>query len=62
MKGLSKMNKALLCKWCWQFTNERDTLWRLVISTKFGEEDGGWNTSDIRGGYDIGLWKDIRKE
>ena len=56
------MNQALLCKWCWRFANERDTLWRLVISTKFGEEDGGWNTRDIRGGYGTGLWKDIRKE
>ena len=33
-----------------------------MVSTKFGEEDGGWNTSGIRGGYDTGLWKDIRKE
>ena len=62
VRGLSKMNKALLCKWCWRFANERDTLWRLVIRTKFGEKDGGWNTSDIRGGYGTGLWKDIRKE
>ena len=28
-----------------------------MISTKFGEEDGGWNTNDIRGGYGTGLWK-----
>ena len=55
------MNKALLCKWCWRFANKRDSLWRLVIGTKFGEGDGGWNTSDIRGGYGTGLWKDIRK-
>ena len=41
VRSLSKMNKALLCKWCWRFANERDSLWRLVISTKFGEEDGG---------------------
>ena len=33
-----------------------------MISIKFGEEDGGWNTIDIRRGYGIGLWKDIRKE
>ena len=46
------MNKALFCEWCWQFANERDSLWRLVISTKFGEGDGGWNTNDIRGGYE----------
>ena len=51
VRSLSKMNKVLLCKWCWRFANERDPLWRLVISTKFGEEDGGWNTNDIRGGY-----------
>ena len=35
VRSLSKMNKVLLCKWCWRFTNERDPLWRLVISTKF---------------------------
>ena len=62
VRGLSMMNQVLLCKWCWRFANERDSLWRLVISTKFGEEVGGWNTRDIRGGYDTGLWKDIRKE
>ena len=56
------MNQALLCKWCWRFANERDSLWRLVISAKFGEEVGGWNSRDIRGGFGSGLWKDIRKE
>ena len=34
----------------------------MVINTKFGEDDGGWNTNDIRGGYGTGLWKDISKE
>ena len=62
VRGLSLMNQALLCKWCWRFANERDSLWRLVISTKFGEENGGWNTRDIRGVYGTGLWKVIRKE
>ena len=62
MRSLSKMNIALFCKWCWRFANERDSLWCLVISTKFGEGDGGWNSNDIKGGYDTGLWKDISKE
>ena len=26
VKGLSKMNKALLCKWIWHFANEKDSL------------------------------------
>ena len=62
VRGLSVMNQALLCKWCWRFANERDSLWRMVISTKFGEEAGGWHTRDIRGGFGTGVWKDIRKE
>ena len=44
----SNLNKALLCKWCWRFANERNSLWRKVISSKFGEGIGGWCSSDIR--------------
>ena len=33
----SNLNMALLCKWCWRFANERNSLWRKVISRKFGE-------------------------
>ena len=62
MRSLSKLNKALFCKWCWRFANKRDSLWRFVINIKFGEGDGGWNTNESRGGYGTGLWKDIRKE
>ena len=61
MRRLSKLNQALLCKWSWRFSNEREPLWRRVISKKYGELVGGWITCDIRGGYDTGLWKDIRK-
>ena len=24
--------------------------------------NGGWHSSDIRGGFGVGLWKEIRKE
>ena len=36
-------------------------MWKLVISRKFGEE-GGWSTCEVREGYGVGLWKEIRKE
>ena len=62
IKSFSKMNKALLSKWSWRFANERNSLWRKVICSKFGESFGGWHTSDIRGSYGTSLWKDIRKE
>ncbi|RVX17218.1 LINE-1 retrotransposable element ORF2 protein [Vitis vinifera] len=41
VRRLSTLNKALLCKWNWCFANERDTLWRCVISMKFGKEERG---------------------
>ena len=40
VRNLSKLNKALLGKWNWRFANERDSLWRTVISRKLGEAQG----------------------
>ena len=56
------LNRALLCKWNWRFANERETLWRHVINRKFGEEEGGWYTREVREGFGVGFWKKIRKE
>ncbi|RVW50222.1 Threonine--tRNA ligase, mitochondrial 1 [Vitis vinifera] len=62
VRRLSILNRALLCKWNWRFANERDKLWRCVISRKFGEEEGGWYSKEVREGFGVGFWKDIRKE
>ena len=62
IKSFSKMNKALLSKWNWWFANDRNSLWRKVICSKFGESSDGWHTRDLRGGYGTSLWKEIRKE
>ena len=34
----------------------------LIISRKYGEEGGGWISSEVREGYGVGFWKEIRKE
>ena len=62
LRRFSILNKALMCKWCWRFANERDSLWRKVIRSKFGEVYGGWSSGEIKGGFGVGLWKEIRKE
>ena len=62
VKNLSILNRALLCKWSWSYTVERESSWKLVISRKFREEGGGWSTCEIREGYGMGFWKEIRKE
>ena len=62
VKCLSSLNKALLCKWSWRFANERGALWNQVIRGKYGEEQGGWCSKEVKGGYGVGLWKAIRRE
>ncbi|RVW89101.1 putative ribonuclease H protein [Vitis vinifera] len=62
VRRLTTLNRALLCKWNWRFANEREALWRQVIGRKFGEEQGGWYTREVREGFGVGLWKEIRKE
>ncbi|RVW48620.1 Transposon TX1 uncharacterized 149 kDa protein [Vitis vinifera] len=62
IRKFSILNRALLCKWSWRFAAERESLWKLIISTKYGEEGGGWISCEVREGYGVGLWKEIRKE
>ena len=38
VRGLYNLNKALLSKWLWRLVNEKYSLWRKVISSKFGED------------------------
>ena len=33
-----------------------------MIRGKFGEEQGGWCSKEVRDGYGVGLWKTIRRE
>ncbi|RVW46464.1 hypothetical protein CK203_067278 [Vitis vinifera] len=41
----------------------RNTLVNMPIYLmKFGEESGGWSSREVREGYGVGFWKEIRKE
>ena len=62
VKGLHKLNKALLGKYIWRFANERNSLWREAIRRKFGEIQGGWCSGECRNSFGTGLWKEIRKD
>ena len=62
IRSLSTLNRALLSKWIWRFAVEREVLWRQVISSKFGVEEGGWFSQGTREGIGVGLWKEIRKQ
>ena len=61
VKKLSIFNKALLCKWSWQFMIERDAFRNQIMRGKY-EEQGGWCAKFVRTSYGVGVWKAIRKE
>ena len=61
VRSLSLRNKAFLCKWCWCFSSERDSLWKKIIKGKFGEEEEGWRLGVVRKPYEAGVWKEIGK-
>ena len=62
VRNLSLTNIALLCKWSWWYVNEREALWKQVISQNYGEENGGWRSREVRERFGVRLWKAIRKE
>ena len=41
MKNFALLNKALLGKWSWRYTNEKEVFWNQVIRGKYREERGG---------------------
>ncbi|RVW14191.1 Signal peptide peptidase-like 2 [Vitis vinifera] len=53
VRSLSLFNKALLCKWCWHFASEGDSLWKKIIKCKFGEKEGGGGQE-----WRVKFWKD----
>ena len=61
-RGFYNLNRALMSKWLWHFPNKRDSLWRKVINSKFGEVSGGWFSCNAHGSYWTRVWKEIRKE
>jgi hypothetical protein len=54
-------NQALLGKWIWRFSQERNALWRSVIEVKYASVRGGWCSLPVTGPYGVSVWKFIRR-
>ena len=57
--NLANLNKNLLCKWSWRFTNEKGALWNDVIREKYGPEEGGYLSCVVRVGHGVGYGKQL---
>ena len=52
---LLNLNRALLGKWIWRFTTEKEAPWRHFITLKYGTEAGGWFTKGIKGSHGVSI-------
>ena len=59
---LEKLNKSLLRKWNWRLAVEDNPSWKDLIKLKYGLEEKGWFSTEPKGSFRAGLWKDIRRE
>ena len=71
--NISVLNKVLFVRWSWRLTSKGKPLWKKVIIGKYGVEEGGWCSLEVREGHDfrskisyvvgngrrIRFWKDI---
>ncbi|KAK9927793.1 hypothetical protein M0R45_024959 [Rubus argutus] len=57
--NLAKKNTALLGKWLWRFPLETDSLWHIVIRSKYGLKENGWDANCVVRGSSRNPWRDI---
>ncbi|GJR04725.1 RNA-directed DNA polymerase, eukaryota, reverse transcriptase zinc-binding domain protein [Tanacetum coccineum] len=57
--SLYALNRALMCKWVWRFTTQKNLLWTRVIKAIHGED--GKNGSGFKVGYKS-IWRSILQE
>ena len=57
--NLRKKNLALLGKWLWRFPLEQQSLWAMVIRSKYGKHANGWDSNVLTNGSFKNPWKFI---
>ncbi|WMV49343.1 hypothetical protein MTR67_042728 [Solanum verrucosum] len=57
---LHRHNKSLMMKWLWKFASPEEALWKEVIRSKYGMQDG-WITKEVTTPYNCSVWRSIRK-
>lgn len=59
VKNLKIQNLALLAKWWWRFSNDKDSLWVRVIRRKYNLDQGRWLPHLPASGQISSIWTDI---
>lgn len=59
IKRLIHQNLALLAKWCWRFSSDKNSLWVKVIRGKYNLDRRSWLPYTQGSGSISNVWRDI---
>ncbi|CAL9018470.1 unnamed protein product [Prunus brigantina] len=57
--SLKEKNEALRAKWLWRFPMEPNSLWAMVVKSKYGSATNGWDANPASMVTSLNPWKDI---
>ncbi|GMJ01570.1 hypothetical protein HRI_003826200 [Hibiscus trionum] len=61
VRDLAFQNRALLCKWMWKFSSDKDGMWKKVMCAKYNLEHRMLFPSDCSPAKSSWLWKGVLK-
>lgn len=59
IRELCTQNKSLMMKWLWKFVSQEISLWKGVVTAKYGMENK-WMTEVVTNPYNCSVWRSIR--
>lgn len=62
IRNIKAINKALLSKWSWRYSQEKEAVCRLVIQYKTQTENDDLIPKYCKDSYGRGLWKEIENK
>lgn len=57
--SLKEKYEALCAKWLWRFPMEPNSLWAMVVKSKYGSATNGWDANPATTVTSLNPWKDI---
>ncbi|CAL5365331.1 unnamed protein product [Camellia sinensis] len=59
VRSLSDVNICLMVKWWWRYGHQQQSLWKMVVCSRYGGNGGRWKPETVSTAMVSTVWKDI---
>lgn len=59
VRSLSDVNVCLMIKWWWRYGHQQQSLWKMVVCSRYGGIGGRWKPEPVSAAMVSTVWKDI---